>query len=135
MNPQHFQAQTNRLSDQFGHTAYGTDRRKILWKEVQDFSDAWFTKVVDKFIGEFRQAPLMAEFREEISRERERTHFSEKREHAQDAKDFFRCSYDAEGSRHICQYIIKRMRGDVKITDEHWDGFIRSLESIAKGAA
>ena len=83
-----FTHQISRLREQFGAQAYGTERAKILWQEVKDFSDHWFKRVVDELLGCCRHAPLMPEFREHISRERERMREIEKKRHRQEAHEF-----------------------------------------------
>lgn len=80
MTPQDFQTQMSRLTETFGKTPYGTERVKLLWNEVKDFDARWFERLVSRFIGDCRQAPLLSEFREAASRERERIHDEEKRQ-------------------------------------------------------
>lgn len=90
-----FQTQISRLSETFGATHYKIERVSLLWREVQPFTIDWLTRVVDHFIGNNRQAPLLGEFREFISRERERLYQIKKQEYKHDAEDFmtqFVCS-------------------------------------------
>lgn len=80
MTAQDFQTQMSRMTETFGKTPYGTERMKLLWLEVKDFDPRWFERLVSRFIGECRQAPMLGDFREAASRERERIHDEEKRQ-------------------------------------------------------
>jgi hypothetical protein len=93
MEPNFFQRQINRLTEQFGKGAYGTERAHIIWKAVKDLPDAWMEGVVDRFIGESRHAPLLPEFREEIAKERERNRSRERNSPKYDWSAFASCSY------------------------------------------
>lgn len=130
MRPNDFQMEMNRLMEQFGKGNYSTERCKILWKEVQEYDATWFAGVIDKFIGESRHPPLMPDFREEISRERERLWRIEKRQHSEDAKSFFDCKFDNTEKSTICKTIIARMQG--KVSDADYAKFVEVLESASK---
>jgi hypothetical protein len=67
-----FSQQLNRLQETFGKSAYGTERVKLIWKEVKDLAPDWFASVVGGFIGTLRQAPLLPDISERASQERER---------------------------------------------------------------
>lgn len=127
MTPGHFQGQMKRLTAQFPQ-AYSQERVALIWREVQGFSDAWFTRIVDKFVGECRQAPLMAEFRNEISFERERNWSKQKEQHAQDARDFYLIAQDNDMRGSIVKTIIDRMQGNCP--DETWNGFTAGLQKL-----
>lgn len=130
MNWDKFTKQIDRLAQTYGKNAYGEERVLLVWKEVKDLSDQWIEKVIDGFIGECRQAPLMTEFREQISKERERLWRIEKAKNAQDAKDFFAGTYQDEDKATICQYIKKRLNG--KVSDEDYETFIKHLTHAAE---
>lgn len=137
MNRSFFQQQMNRLGDTFGVNQYKIERIEVIWKEVRDFSDSWFSKTVDKFIGECRHAPLMAEFRDEISKERERMAYGEKRQHTQDAKDFFQGTYMPDDVKAIVQTIVNKIQfNGLRIPDEKeeqdYQQFIKLLDNAAK---
>lgn len=125
MTEPEFKTQMQRLITTWPNV-YSTERVAVIWQEVRGFSPHWFKRVVDRFIGESRQAPLMAEFRDEISRERERTWFTEKKQNAQDAKEFFELS-ESEG-KSIADMIKKRAMGGV--SDPEWATFIESLDQL-----
>lgn len=78
MNQQEFTQQLIRLQENFGKTAYSTERAKLLWGEVKDLAPDWFIGVVDDFIGSLRHAPLIPDFAEQASMERERLRKIEK---------------------------------------------------------
>lgn len=127
MTESEFGNQMGRLERQFGK--FGDERGRILWRELQDLPAQWFGKVIDKFIGDCRQTPLLPEFREEIAIERERLWKIEKRQHAQEAKQFFRSSYGPEDVGTICKTIVKRMQGQV--SDEDYANFQKMLNNVA----
>jgi hypothetical protein len=129
MNQQEFQNQINRLEKQFGK--YGTERCTLLWREVKDLNGPWFERVMDQLISSCRQAPLLPEFREEISRERERLWRMEKEERKKDAHDFFEGSYQPDDIKTICQVIKDRINR--KISDQDYQSFVSQLENAAKG--
>lgn len=129
MREQDFQQQMGRIESQFGK--YGVERASLLWREVKDFSPKWFEQVVDRLLGECRQTPLPAEFREDISRERERIWKLEKNKNEKDAKDFFEGTYQPDDKKTICQMITSRLKGNV--SDGDYGNFIKMLDVAAKG--
>jgi len=72
MNHAEFQTHMVRLASTFGKAAYSDERIKLIFKAVERFSAAWWESAVDSMIAYSRQAPLMTEIGELISRERER---------------------------------------------------------------
>lgn len=106
MDLNHFSNELDRLSNTFGERAYGDERVKIIWREVQEFSNEWLTRIVDEFIGSHRLAPLMPEFREHISRERERLYAIDKRKNAIEAESFMRETFNPE----IATFYIGEMK-------------------------
>lgn len=72
MTPQHFQAEINRMASVFTPAAFAKERRDLIWKECGNLSDDVFTRIVNRLIGECRQAPLVPDFREAAAYERER---------------------------------------------------------------
>lgn len=130
MTSMHYQQQMGRMIEVFGKNAYPRERIELIWKELKDFSDPWFTKIIDSFIGNLRLPPLVSEFCLEAAKERERQSDIRKREHKQDAKDFWRGTYQLEEVRDICQKIIQRMEG--KTSDEDYQKFKGLLEETAQ---
>lgn len=75
MDRKTFLLQLKRLESCFGNQhreVYNQDRGELIWREVNQLSDEWMVKITDLFIGEFDRPPLMPQFREQISKERER---------------------------------------------------------------
>lgn len=81
MTEPEFQTEINRLASVFGG-AYKTERAALIWHEMQNLSADSFKRIVDKLIGECRQAPMIQEFREAASPERERMHSIRKSQRA-----------------------------------------------------
>ena len=129
MRENEFQSQIERIERQFGK--YGTERCAILWREVKDFSGEWFSRVVDGLIAGSRQIPIPADFYEEIAKERDRRWKAEKEAHAKDAKDFYEgTAYQPEDEKTFCQYIGKRLRGNV--TNQDFETFQKHLKEMAR---
>jgi hypothetical protein len=128
MKDHDFQRQIARIESQFGK--FGTERARLLWREVKEFSAEWMEQTIDRLLSESRQIPLPSDFREDISRERERLWKLEKQKNEKDAKEFFHGTYDAEDTRTICQYIVKRISGGV--SDEDYSNFIKHLSEAGR---
>jgi hypothetical protein len=122
MTSNEFAFQVNRLERQFSR--FGEERSRLLWLEVQDFSSSWFSKVIDRFISDFRQMPLLPDFREEMAKERERLWQEEKKQHTQDAKEFM-ASYGNDEIGVICENIRKRVSGNM--ADSEFGKFMRLI--------
>jgi hypothetical protein len=129
MTHQEFDHHMNRLKDCFGDRSYSDERTKRIWREVRDFDSNWFEKIVDRFIGQERQPPILPQFQEETSIERERLWKIEKEQHARDAKEFFQGMYQPDDVRTICQFIVKRITGGV--SDEDYANFVKHLKETA----
>lgn len=80
MTEKTFMTQMQRLADCFGAKYYIEDRRRLIWKRVQDLSDEWMVRTIDGFVGYSRQAPLLAEFEEQVSKETDRLWELQKRQ-------------------------------------------------------
>lgn len=132
MNQGQFDRQIQRLVSNFGRTAYSPERAILIWKEVSNLSSEWLENTVDRFIGEFRQAPLIQDFREAIAEERERIWKTEKRQHEKDAKDFWESSYHSDEIATICQTIRARMNGN--LSDSDYSNFQAMLKDVSKSA-
>lgn len=132
MQSQEFNRELNRLKDCFGDKNYSDERVKILWSEVKDLTGDWFIRVINFFIGNQRQPPLIGEFREEIAKERDRQWKIKKTEHSQDAKDFWNGTYQPDEVKWICETIRNRMRKN--ILDENWEKFIEHLNYTASSS-
>lgn len=132
MTEAQFTTQLNRLAETFGKAAYGTERARLIWFEVKDLDATWFMRSVDELIGTMRQAPLMTEFREKVSIERERLWKIEKDRNAREAKAFMRASFGPDDRRWIIQTIIQR--GLKEMPDDQWDKFVTTLDHTVMSA-
>lgn len=131
MSPSEFQNQMTRLQNTWPNF-YSTERVKLIWREIpESHSGEWFSRVVDELIGTQKQAPGLTEFRQFISKEREKKWSVEKTLHARDAIEFFKSSYSDEDRRTLCQMITKRMSG--AISDREFEQFVHGLDDIAGG--
>lgn len=133
MEQAEFQTQVKRLQNQFGQTAYSTERCKVVWEEVKNLSAAQFARIVDRCLGEFRQPPLLPELREMISKERERAAQARKQTHAQDSADFWSSKFHTDEQRQMFEMTQKRILGQV--SDADWDQFVKQIDQVSKGGA
>ncbi len=128
MTEAQFQNQMRRLSSQWPN-AYGPERAEIIWREVKDCDDKWFASVVDRFIGELRQPPLMQEFREELSRYREKNWHREKEQHRLESEHAIKSIFDGQWVQSICKDITDRIEG--RVSDEIFTDFVRGIGKLA----
>jgi hypothetical protein len=68
----HFQREVERLCERFGAQHYKPGFQKLLWKDVRDLPNSWFSYVISEFIYCSRQAPLGDDFRVKISDARQK---------------------------------------------------------------
>lgn len=126
MTQGHFQCQFNRASEVWGRNAYPKERLQVIWRSMEHLPDPWLTHTMDYFIGHSKFAPLMAEFSEEISKYREYNWSVEKKQYAEDAKQWA-STYHFEEMSSICENIRKRIKGEM--TDEEFECFTKVLAS------
>lgn len=132
MNDQFFQTQINRLSETFGGQHYKRERVELIWRELKTFSNEWLSKLIDNFIGSYRQAPLVPEFREAASIERERIWEIEKKRNAKEAHDFFHAKFSVDDQRWAVQQIVRRITGGM--SDHDFDLFLNGLKDASDKA-
>jgi len=89
-----------RLQNTYGKAAFSTERCTLIWKEVGEIPDHWMSRIVDKFIGDSKQSPMIPDFREEISRYR--SWENEKR------KNLEQCVRTDEDSEKECNYCFAK---------------------------
>lgn len=130
MDERHFRDQVGRLAETFGANHYKPERIKLMWREVKEFDGRWFTGLVDEFIGESRHPPLLPEFREKITIERERLWKTEKQVHEKEAKSFYERCFPIEEVRQVCKTIIDRILG--RVTDSDFWNFVKLLNYSSK---
>lgn len=58
-----FQRQVERLKETYGAQHYKDERVKLIWRDVSEMKNEWFSSVVSDFIYSSRQAPLGDDFR------------------------------------------------------------------------
>lgn len=119
-----------RLVSQFGSQFYSEERIKLFYNEVSSLDAASWRAIVDRFIAEFRHAPILPEIREAISLEREKRWATEKRQHQKDAEDFFHTRYSNGEKGHIAETIKNRIMD--KMDDSRWEKFMSDLERSAE---
>jgi hypothetical protein len=122
-----FQSGMARLIETFGKAQYSSGRAKLIWREVEKQADSWFAQVVDLFIGTLRHPPLVPEFAEQASAERERLWKAEKLREANEASRFMHSIYQPDDVRMIIQQIIKRATG--QMSDSDFSGLMEMLKS------
>lgn len=125
MTGDQFQIQMNRLAEQFGKTAYGTERARLVWLEVKDFDVNWFARLCDSFLGYERQAPLLDRFAEAASKERERVYQIEKARNTRESEHAMNSIYSALDVQTICKNITSRVAGEM--TDQDFAAFKKML--------
>lgn len=131
MTEQEFAPQISRLSETFGKTAYGNERVRLIWREVETFRMPWFRDLVDAMIGTFRQAPLVPDFREAGLRERERIWQENKREESKQVKEWV-SQFSKEDDKLMAQTILRRLNRT--ISDSDWASFLQMLDRMPKEA-
>jgi hypothetical protein len=129
MKWEEFTRQMERLIANYGKTAYSDERIKLIWKEVNELDARRFETVVDRFIGEFRQPPLMHEFREELSHYREKNWHLEKEKHRVESERAIKAVFDGQFIESICKDITDRLEG--KVSDEIFTDFVRGIGKLA----
>lgn len=125
-----FQIQMNRLIGTYGKANYNEDRSSLIFQEVKDFDLPWFKKLVDKFIGENKFAPLVPEFREACIDERETSWSKEKIRNEKTAKDFMHRVFSDEDQSVLFKSINNRIAG--KMNDIDFGQMLSSLDKITK---
>lgn len=128
MTREEFVKQMNRLASVFGANPYPEERRTLIWNEVNTLSVMAFTRIVNELIGSSRHAPLIPEFREAASREREAEWQIQKRVHAQEAKAAMKTLFGPDDIKFFCKSIRDRLAGEMN--DVQFDGFNRMLQEF-----
>lgn len=122
-----FSTQMNRLAETFGKAAYGTERVKLIWKEVGALNVDWFKSLIDLMIGTMRQAPLLPDFHDAVLRERERI-WQETKQDERHAAKTWTSQFSAEDEKMMSQTILKRLKRE--ISDDDWASFQNLLKRM-----
>lgn len=102
MDRDKFQTQIGRLGARWPK-AHPTEFIALLWREVKDLSDEWLVRTVDELIGSCRQAPLMPDFRQYSSTEKERMWARQKHQPMDAAFDkYMPCDYCRGHGTYVC---------------------------------
>lgn len=67
-----FDTQVKRLVDTYGEKAFPAERVRIMWGHVSGYDRDWFRRLCDKLIASCRQAPVYADYAEDVNHERDR---------------------------------------------------------------
>lgn len=129
MTEQEFQRDMGRLIEQFGKPVYSQARVALIWREVRDMTSFWWERTVDRLIGECRQAPLVPEVREEVSRERERNWAGEKAKNRNESLAAMKALFDGQMIESICKTIGDRIEG--KVDDVVFQNFTRGVKKLS----
>ncbi len=113
MDAHFFKIQMDRLAETYGSNQYRSERIKLIWREVVQFSDIWMEKTVDRFIGELRFAPLLPDFQKECAKERERLWRLMKNSEKVESKEFYKILNDHENLKNICEEIRKKLKNKI----------------------
>lgn len=124
-----FSVQLDRLRNVYGDKFYPDERIKILWEEIKGFPMPWLDRVVSLWIGDRKDPPLMPQFREEMSKERERTHFVAKKEQSKDAREIW-STLSGDEIQNICGLTRRRMAGGMNDID--WSNFQKTLKGLGR---
>lgn len=130
MNDNEFRIQLDRLRQVYGDRSYPEDRARLLWKAVAAFSGSWLARTVDSMIGSLRQAPMLSDFQEAITQERERNWAQERQQQGASSYKEWVSMFTNEEEKMFAQMIIKRL--EHKVDDITWEGFMRHLDDLAK---
>lgn len=127
MTSAEFQTQMQRMANTYGKNAYPTERAQLIWREVQSLDARWFQYVCDLLISNNRQAPLVADFGQEASRERERLWRIEKQQNTQTAQAFMSGQlFNDDDQKMFCQQIRRRLTK--QLGDDEWGQFIDLMQ-------
>lgn len=119
--------------------SYDDEIKKLIWREVSDFSPEWMNKVLDQFIGGSRHAPLVPDFQVATALQRERIRLEQKKNETIDAKHFWDGSaftgypgskFTWDEQKHFFHMIRERVKGNV--ADPEWECFMKMLNEVCK---
>lgn len=117
MNPVNFQTEIQRLINVYGQKAYPRERTELIWQEVQQLSDRWFSWLIGHLIGDNERPPMVTVFREHSSREREKSHEKQKAVQKKEAEEFMKTIYSQEDRATILGQIRLRLNGNMPDQD------------------
>lgn len=127
MTRSEFEEQFQRLIKTYGQKDFPPERIKLVWEETNFLVHDRFRKMVDYFIGEFKYAPLLKDFREYVVKLREEIWAKTKEQEAKNAKDFWQGTYHPDEIKHIGTTIRKRIMH--QMPDSDWSQFMEGLKN------
>lgn len=125
-----FDIEMSRLRKTFAATAYGEERTKLIWQEVSWLPIATFRKMVDIFIGSFKSAPLIPDFRDMMAKVRAEAYEANRVQHKKDADDFWAGTYHTDDIKVIVGTIKRRLLG--QCSDEEWASHMATLSQAER---
>jgi len=125
MTQPEFLTQVNRLRDQW-KAAYGEAKVGIIWQEFQRVPNDVFTKMIDFFLGEFRQPPVLSDFRGFLAKMREDFHSRQKQEFSNSSREFWSGRLHEGEIRDRMSVIKRRIAG--ACLDVEWFAFLKFLD-------
>jgi len=130
-----FKMEMSRLINCYPKASFPTDRQKLIYQECRELDQITFAKMVDYFIGDFKFAPLLKDFREVRSKLRS---FGIKRDKAAfrvAAEDVMKVTNNKDDVAFKMDNIKRRLSG--QIDNAEWKEFVSLLrhESNAEAAA
>lgn len=126
MTATEFDTQFNRLTERW-KTAYSNEFKKILWHEFQYLPNHAMERIITRLIGDCRQPPMMPEFRDYRSMERDKSWVEEKKQNTLDAKAFFEGSRFSDDEKKNFMTMIRRKVNNA-VKEEDWDAFLKIMD-------
>jgi hypothetical protein len=84
-----FDSQINHLKEIFGHQRFSDERCNIIFNEMKKLDRQVIEQVFKDLISNAKQSPVLKDFQESISRQRESGWNKEKKQHTSNLKSFF----------------------------------------------
>lgn len=129
MTQPEFESQMNRLAECYGKTAYGMERTRLIFNEVKSLSSQWMSKVVSDFIGSSRQAPLVKDFQEGATKERERLWDIEKKQERSESINSKNYKFGDDERAGIFEAVNARLIG--KLNDSAFESFHKGIGKLS----
>lgn len=126
MNKTHFETQMKRLSAVFPNAYSSSERVEVIYKAVCAVEEETFTRIITGLIGSSKYAPLVPDFLNQMSLEREKNRTKGKEQEKKDGDEFWG-NYHNDEKHEIGETIRNRARGLVGDTD--WESFLKVLSA------
>lgn len=127
-----FNFEITRLSNHWPR-AYTDEFKKLLWKDIGMLSKEWLVSTIDRFIGSSRVAPMIPDFQEFATIEREKLWAEQKKQNTLDAQAFWSGSvFSDEEKKSFFKTIRERIKGSV--SNDHWNSFVKILKETSRNS-